>query len=160
MRQTVTRATGRQELEIDTPVTEDDGPQPDNVSDVNSQDRFMIVTLPSEPGVTRRIELHLTLPTTFGGRERTVLRLLRPHLYEIYLDAQRRLGIPHLSDRQIQIVQLVARGKTNAEIARELFISVATVRKHMEHIFDQLGVRDRASAAARVLPHLSVIDPH
>jgi DNA-binding CsgD family transcriptional regulator len=40
-----------------------------------------------------------------------------------------------------------------------LFISVGTVRKHMEHIFDRTGVRSRALAAALVMPHLSVTDP-
>jgi len=46
----------------------------------------------------------------------------------------------------------VAQGYSNAEIGRILIISVATVRKHMEHIFDRTGVRTRSAAAALALP--------
>ena len=68
--------------------------------------------------------------------------LLRPHLHEVYLDAdRRRRGIPHLSRRELEVLQLASQGYSNADIARILFISVATVRKHMEHIFDRTGVR-------------------
>jgi DNA-binding CsgD family transcriptional regulator len=38
-------------------------------------------------------------------------------------------------------------------------VSVSTVRKHMEHIFDRTGVRTRAAAAALVLPHLDAFGP-
>ena len=44
-------------------------------------------------------------------------------------------------------------GRSAADIARMLFISVATVRKHMEHVFDRTRVRTRSAAAAIVLPH-------
>ena len=50
------------------------------------------------------------------------------------------------------MLQLVGQGYSNADIGRMLFISVATVRKHMEHIFDRTGVRTRSAAAALVLP--------
>ena len=46
----------------------------------------------------------------------------------------------------------MAQGYSNADIARILFISGATVRKHMEHIFDHTGVRTRAAAAAALRP--------
>jgi DNA-binding CsgD family transcriptional regulator len=48
----------------------------------------------------------------------------------------------------------VAQGYSNADIARILFISVSTVAKHMEHIFDRTGVRTRSAAAALALPQV------
>ncbi|ONI82615.1 hypothetical protein ALI22I_41990 [Saccharothrix sp. ALI-22-I] len=117
----------------------------------------MVATLPAAPGRTRRILLDRDSGPDFSERDRLVVQLLRPHLYEVYLDAQRRLnGVPRLSDRELQVLQLAAQGRSNADIARELFISVSTVRKHMEHIFDRTGARSRAAAAALVVPHLNV----
>ncbi len=48
----------------------------------------------------------------------------------------------------------MAQGYSNADIARILFISVSTVAKHMEHIFDRTGVRTRSAAAALALPQV------
>jgi DNA-binding CsgD family transcriptional regulator len=56
-----------------------------------------------------------------------------------------------LTPREEQILDLVALGKTNAEIARTLWIAPTTVRKHLENIYGKLGVRTRTAAAARVL---------
>jgi DNA-binding CsgD family transcriptional regulator len=89
----------------------------------------------------------------FSERDRLALQLLRPHLHEVYLDAERRRrGVPHLSRREREVLQLAARGFSNADIARILFISPATVAKHLEHIFDRTGVRTRSAAAALALP--------
>jgi DNA-binding NarL/FixJ family response regulator len=52
----------------------------------------------------------------------------------------------HVSDREIEILMLVAQGQSNREIARELHISDSTVKAHMLHIFDKLGVTDRTAA--------------
>jgi DNA-binding CsgD family transcriptional regulator len=123
--------------------------------------RRMAIPLPCGPGRTRRILLDRERGRDFSERDRLVAELLRPHLYEIYLHAQRKeRDVPRLSQREQEVLCLAAQGMSNAGIARELFISVGTVRKHMEHIFDRTGVRSRAAAAALVLPHLSVIDPH
>jgi len=51
-----------------------------------------------------------------------------------------------LSDREVEVLRLVARGLNNPEIAQELFISEATVKTHVTHIFTKLGLRDRAAA--------------
>jgi DNA-binding CsgD family transcriptional regulator len=121
----------------------------------------MVVSLPAPPGQARRILLDRETGSGFTERDRLLMQLLRPHLYEIYLDGQRRRnGVPRLTQRELQVLQLAAQGCSNATIARQLFVSIATVRKHMEHIFDRTGVRSRAAAAALVLPHLSVTDPH
>jgi DNA-binding CsgD family transcriptional regulator len=113
----------------------------------------LIVPLPAEPGRRRQLSLDRDSGPDFGENDRLVLQLLRPHLHEVYLDAERRRhGTPHLSRREREILRLVSQGYSNADIARILFISVATVRKHMEHIFDRTGVRTRTAAAALALP--------
>ncbi|HLU45296.1 MAG TPA: response regulator transcription factor [Natronosporangium sp.] len=53
---------------------------------------------------------------------------------------------PALSKRELEVLQLVADGASNREAARQLFISEASVKTHLQHIFDKLEVRDRAAA--------------
>ena len=55
-----------------------------------------------------------------------------------------------LSPREREVLLLVSRGKSNHEIARLLFISQATVKVHIRHIFEKLGVRTRTEAALRI----------
>ena len=57
-------------------------------------------------------------------------------------------GGEHLSAREREVLALVARGTSNREIARELFISEATVKTHLTHLYAKLGVKDRAAAVA------------
>ncbi|CNG48808.1 response regulator containing a CheY-like receiver domain and an HTH DNA-binding domain [Mycobacterium tuberculosis] len=53
-----------------------------------------------------------------------------------------------LSARELEVLRLVARGTANREIAAELFISEATVKTHLTHIYAKLDVKDRAAAVA------------
>ena len=53
-----------------------------------------------------------------------------------------------LSRRELEVLRLVAGGAGNREIARRLFISEATVKTHLLHLYDKLGVRERAAAVA------------
>ena len=53
-----------------------------------------------------------------------------------------------LSARELEVLRLVAAGSTNRETAKRLFISEATVKTHLLHIYAKLEVRDRASAVA------------
>jgi DNA-binding CsgD family transcriptional regulator len=53
-------------------------------------------------------------------------------------------GLPRLSARERELVTLVARGRTDAQIAEQLYISVATVRSHLDRIRDKTGCRRRA----------------
>jgi DNA-binding NarL/FixJ family response regulator len=62
-----------------------------------------------------------------------------------------------LTRREVEILHLATQGKTNKEIAADLYISPLTVRTHLEHIYQKLGVGSRTEAAAFVLslPELS-----
>jgi ATP/maltotriose-dependent transcriptional regulator MalT len=53
-----------------------------------------------------------------------------------------------LSQRELEVLSLVAAGSTNRETAARLFISEATVKTHLLHIYAKLGVTDRAAAVA------------
>jgi DNA-binding NarL/FixJ family response regulator len=56
---------------------------------------------------------------------------------------------PELTDREREILQLIARGQSNAAIAEQLSISLKTVRNHVSNIYNKLQVADRAQAAIR-----------
>ncbi|MEW6405858.1 MAG: LuxR C-terminal-related transcriptional regulator [Chloroflexota bacterium] len=57
--------------------------------------------------------------------------------------------IESLSQRELELLQLVAEGATNQEIAGRLFITVGTVKSHLNHVFTKLGARHRAEAISR-----------
>jgi NarL family two-component system response regulator LiaR len=65
--------------------------------------------------------------------------------------------IGELTQREVEVLRLVARGRTNQQIARSLLISVSTVKKHVRNITFKLGVSDRVQAAVKAialgLPH-------
>jgi DNA-binding NarL/FixJ family response regulator len=56
-----------------------------------------------------------------------------------------------LSQREREVLQLLAYGKSNKEIAKELGIGVQTVKTHLSHIFCKLGAADRTAAVAQAL---------
>jgi DNA-binding CsgD family transcriptional regulator len=56
-----------------------------------------------------------------------------------------------LTEREREVLALVAKGRTNLEIAEILWIAPSTVRKHLENVYAKLGVRTRTAAAARFL---------
>ena len=60
-------------------------------------------------------------------------------------------GGDQLTPRELEVLQLVAQGRSNPEIARELFIGEATVKTHLLHVFDKLGVDDRTRAVTVAL---------
>jgi DNA-binding CsgD family transcriptional regulator len=90
-----------------------------------------------------------------GDRELALLELLAPYLARFYgRAAARRDAAPPthgLTPREYEIMLLVAEGKTNQETAAILWISPKTVRTHLEHAFEKLGVHTRAAAVARLL---------
>ncbi len=62
---------------------------------------------------------------------------------------QAHLSAVHLSPREREVLQLLAQGLTNREIARTLTVSASTIKIHVEHILAKLGVSDRTQAAVR-----------
>src|SRR2546425_1686682 len=68
-------------------------------------------------------------------------------------DSGPRREKPLLSDREKEIVQLVAQGYRNKEIGEKLFISEQTVKNHLHNIFDKLGVSDRLELALYAIHH-------
>ena len=58
---------------------------------------------------------------------------------------------PRLSARELEVLRLVGVGNSNAAIARKLFISEATVKTHLIHVFEKLGVSDRTRAVTLAL---------
>ncbi len=113
----------------------------------------LMLTLPtpsgpvSGPGRTMRLFFFRGPGSDFSERDRALLTLLRPHLHHAYLDAERRRHpVPQLTPRQISVLQLVAAGHTNSQIARRLGISEGTVRVHLENIYERLNVSSRTAA--------------
>ncbi len=54
-----------------------------------------------------------------------------------------------LSERELEILQLIAAGRSNEEIAQTLVIAIGTVKKHINNIYGKLGVQSRTQALAR-----------
>jgi DNA-binding CsgD family transcriptional regulator len=102
--------------------------------------------LSAPPGHARYFDLERGPGPDFNERDRALLSLLRPHLARLRSRWERRPHAPSLTERELDVLALVAQGLTNREISSRLFISPATVRTHLEHIYDKLGVRSRAGA--------------
>ncbi len=64
---------------------------------------------------------------------------------------QAHLSTAQLSPREREVLQLLAQGQTNREIAYKLTVSVSTIKIHVEHILAKLGVSDRTQAAVRAI---------
>jgi DNA-binding CsgD family transcriptional regulator len=63
-------------------------------------------------------------------------------------------GYPHgLTAREVEVLRHLAGGRTNDEIAKELFVSVRTVERHVANIYAKIGARGRANATAYALSH-------
>jgi DNA-binding CsgD family transcriptional regulator len=133
-------------------------------------DHMIDVGLPAAPRWHRSFILFRQVGARdFSERDRAVLDLLRPHFRN--LEARAALGrrlsetpvtqggngrssaYAVLTPREREIVWLVAEGKTNAQIAMQLWVAPSTVKKHLEHVYEKLGVGGRTAAAtlARVI---------
>ena len=118
---------------------------------------LMCLGFPGPTGHLRNLLFFRESGPDFSEREKLMLQMLRPHLYEIDRDAVRqRQQLPRLTPREWEVLRLVAQGHSNTEIARILFTSVSTVRKHLEHIYDHTGVHSRSAAVARMMPAAGV----
>jgi DNA-binding NarL/FixJ family response regulator len=74
--------------------------------------------------------------------------VLSPPVARQLLGQVRQPGKGKLSERELEILLIIARGATNRAAAAQLFISEATVKTHLLHIYEKLGVNDRAAAVA------------
>ncbi len=77
---------------------------------------------------------------------------MRPHLAEA-------ARVEELTEREHDVLRLMARGATNVEIATDLIVSEATVKTHVGAVFSKLGVRDRAAAIVFAYDH-GIVEPH
>jgi DNA-binding NarL/FixJ family response regulator len=66
-------------------------------------------------------------------------------------------SVEQLTPREVEVLRLIGRGATNAEIATELFVSEVTVKSHIGHIFTKLELPDRASAIVFAFDHALVV---
>lgn len=82
-----------------------------------------------------------------------VTRLVLDQAKGAVLPARKRAvpGIEDLTDRERHVLQLLATGMSNAEIAGELYLSEATVKTHVGRVLTKLGVRDRVQAVIAAL---------
>ena len=99
------------------------------------------------PGVINSIAGERLFPAIRAAvRGETVLA---PTVATRLVSRMRRPAEEALTSREVEVLGLVARGSSNAEIAGALFISEATVKTHLVHVYDKLGV-DSRTAAVRV----------
>lgn len=92
---------------------------------------------------TPRQELYRAVRAAAAGEA-----VLSPPVASRLMGQMREGGREPPSEREMEVLRLVAQGATNREVAARLFISEATVKTHLLHLFAKLGVSDRASAVA------------
>jgi DNA-binding NarL/FixJ family response regulator len=77
--------------------------------------------------------------------------VLAPSVATRLVNRMRLPGEEALTAREVEVLELVARGSSNADIAAALFISEATVKTHLLHAFAKLGVDDRTAAVVAAI---------
>jgi ATP/maltotriose-dependent transcriptional regulator MalT len=113
------------------------------------------VPLPPKGTVDRRLLLWRHDGSDFTDRDVLLLTFLRPHLVELHRRQRAAMAPaaePCLTPRQWEVLRLVAEGRSNTQIAHVLVLSEATVRKHLENIYERLAVNSRTEALAKALP--------
>lgn len=112
-----------------------------------ADDQFLL-GYPTGHGSSMRIMAPRVKGSPFGTREITLLELLLPHLRPLVetVYAPHETPLPTLTSRQVAVLELVQLGMTNREIGRTLGLSEGTVRKHLEHTYERLGVLSRTEA--------------
>jgi DNA-binding NarL/FixJ family response regulator len=88
---------------------------------------------------------------TVAGGEALLAPAVTKRLIERYVsrppsDAVKRERFAELTDRELEVLQLLTRGLSNVEIGGQLFLSEATVKTHVTRLLSKLGVRDRVQA--------------
>jgi two-component system NarL family response regulator len=88
-------------------------------------------------------DLHVAIRTVASGEV-----FLPKRIKAIYDDRKKR---PSLSEREIEIVRLVAKGFSNDELAERLHLSPDTVKAHLRHVYEKLGVESRVEAVTEAM---------
>jgi DNA-binding CsgD family transcriptional regulator len=90
--------------------------------------------------------------SAFSDRERDLAETVRPHLANLYrlAGAVPSIGGAPLTEREREVLEWVAAGKTNRDIAAILGARPRTIEKHLERIYEKLGVETRTAAVRRV----------
>lgn len=95
---------------------------------------------------TSREELYRAVRAAARGES-----VLAPTVAARLMGQMRAPSEERLSERELEVLQLVSEGASNSEIAKRLHISQATVKSHLVHIFGKLGVSDRTAAVTTAL---------
>jgi two-component system, NarL family, response regulator LiaR len=80
-----------------------------------------------------------------GKRQTIVVREVHPAEGPFISDERKREDL-HITRRELEILELIAQGLSNREIAEKLFVSESTVKTHSSRVFDKLGARRRTQA--------------
>jgi DNA-binding NarL/FixJ family response regulator len=80
-------------------------------------------------------------------------RVLATYRTAVPADDAAGAQVEQLTPRELDVLRMMGRGASNAEIAEELFVSEATVKSHIGHIFTKLDLRDRAAAIVFAFDH-------
>ena len=93
-----------------------------------------------------------------AARSMAIARELFDRIGSVNATGAARSALPGgLSEREAEVLRLVAAGRTNSDIARQLHISVKTVARHVSNIFIKIGVTSRAAATAYAFEHHLVV---
>jgi DNA-binding NarL/FixJ family response regulator len=103
-----------------------------------------------ENGCLRTALLDRSKVVLAQGSERLVIRVAKSGDLRVLLLDRHDARVELLTPREREVVDGIARGQANAEVALELGITTATVAKHLEHAYRKLGVSSRTAAAALV----------
>jgi LuxR family transcriptional regulator, maltose regulon positive regulatory protein len=100
-------------------------------------------------GYARRLLTLFGVAEDLGSAARAMPDKVAPPDLLVFATPEGESLLEPLSERELEVMHLIAEGLTNAQIAARLYIEIGTVKRHVNHIFSKLGVANRAQAIAR-----------